>query len=1247
VAAVTDSVQDLRNYGVADGRPAVVLMLYKQPDANIIDAVDRVRALIPFLQASIAAAIDLKVVSDRSPTIRASLREMQRTLLISVALVFGVVFLFLRSLRATIIPSIAVPVSLAGTFVVMHLAGLSLNNISLMALIVATGFVVDDAIVVLENIARHIERGRSVLEASLEGVREVAFTVISISISLVAVFIPILLMGGIIGRLFREFAIVMTAAIGVSMLVSLSTTPMMCAVLLRPRPPRRPRPRLIRWLRLPATLAMRGYHRSLAWALRYQPLVLAALVGVIAFNVHLYSTIAKGFFPQQDTGRIIGFIRADQATSFQAMQSRLDRFLEIVRADPAVEAVTGFTGGSTRNSAQMFIALKPLAERQVAADRVVARLRGRLAREPGASLFMVPVQDIRVGGRQASSQYQFTLQADEFEVLREWEPRVRRALSRLPELVDIDSDVQDRGRQTSLVIDRDAVARLGLSVRTIDATLNNAFGQRQIGVIYNPLNQYRVVLELAPEFTQSPETLRSLIFISGTGERIPLTDFARIEETAAPLSVSHQSGTPASTISFNLAPGVSLSQASAAIQDAVLSSGAPASVRGTFQGTARAFAQSLDQQPLLILAAIVAIYLVLGVLYESLVHPITILSTLPSAGVGALLALKWFNTEFSIIAMIGVILLIGIVKKNAIIMIDFAISRQRRTGIGPGAAIYAAARLRLRPIMMTTAAALCGAIPLAVGVGDGAELRQPLGMSILGGLVLSQLLTLYTTPVVYVAIDRLRSGAQWLARKAWSGPARGATALVVLMTMTLLAGCAGGPRAPVTPPLPPLAASADFRHAGLFKPAIERVSVAQDWWTLYQDDALNALQRRLPAGNPNLAASLAQVRIAQAALEASRAPLLPLVGAGFSATRAEAATAAASGSAFTPSFSVSWEVDLWGRLGQQVDAAQARLDASEFDRQALQLSLQALLTQTWLSLRAAQTQLALLDDTIQAYQRSLNMTQDRYRVGIVPATDVAQAQTQLKSAQAQAAEVAGSRTLLENALAVLVGEVPAALQVEAARGLPDPPEVPLQLPAELLRRRPDVAAAERRTVAAAAQAGVASAAFFPTVTLGANGSLRAGTLADLLAVPPLFWSLGPSLALAAFDGGARKAALASAQASLEQAAAQYRQVVLSAIQEVEDNLALSTALNRQSQLLEESLVEARRALELTLNQYRAGTVSYLNVVAAQTTALSVERSLLDSRSRRLAASNQLLKNLAGGWGRPQTTAPSARDSTGR
>ncbi|MDO8280414.1 MAG: efflux RND transporter permease subunit, partial [Burkholderiaceae bacterium] len=677
VAEVIDSVQDVRNYGVADGKPSILLILTKQPGANVIEAVDKVYALLPQLRASIPAAIDLKVVSDRTPTIRSSLREMERALAIAVGLVILVVFLFLRSARVALIPSVAVPVSLAGTFGVMYLCGYSLDNLSLMALTVATGFVVDDAIVVVENITRHMERGKTALQASIDGAREIGFTVVSISLSLIAVFLPILLMGGIVGRLFREFAVVLSAAILVSMVVSLTTTPMMCAALLKPPGPPSARSRLSLWAERMQRAMLRGYRRTLAWALRHQPVTLLLLLLVIVLNVYLYTVIPKGFFPQQDTGRIAGFIQADQSTSFQAMQLRLDRFLSIVQRDPAVESVTGFTGGSRRNTAQMFLTLKPLAERKVSADQVVARLRVQLAREPGANLFLVPVQDIRIGGRQANAQYQYTLQADDLADLRTWEPRIRRALMEVRELADVNTDQQDRGLQTSLVIDREAAARLGLSVRAIDNTLNNAFGQRQVGVIYNPLNQYRVVMEIAPKYLQSPESLRSLYFISNTGQRVPLSAFARLELTNTPLAVNHQGGAPASTISFNLPLDVSLSQATEAVNSAIAELGVPVSVRGTFQGTARAFAQSLDSQPLLILAALVAIYLVLGILYESLIHPITILSTLPSAGVGALLALMMFNTEFSIIALIGVILLIGIVKKNAIMMIDFAITRQR------------------------------------------------------------------------------------------------------------------------------------------------------------------------------------------------------------------------------------------------------------------------------------------------------------------------------------------------------------------------------------------------------------------------------------------------------------------------------------------------------------------------------------------------------------------------------------------
>ena len=769
VASVRDSVQDIRNYGVANGKPAIVMFVMKEPGANIIDTVQRVRALLPHLQASIPAAINLQVLSDRTPTIRASLREVERTLAIAVGLVVMVVLLFLRNWRATLLPTVAVPVSLAGTLGVMYLGGYSLDNLSAMALTVATGFVVDDAIVVVENIMRYRERGVSSVQAALRGAREIGFTVVSISISLIAVFLPILLMGGVMGRLFREFAVVLTAAILVSMLVSLTTTPMMAAHLLgessdkeakRTRAVRPLRPWLQWLLRSARTFAIgarNSYRRCLRWTLRHQCITLLSLAAVIGLNFYLYATIAKTFFPQQDTGVIVGGVQADQDSSFQIMQRRVDSFVRILMSDPAVANVSGSTGGGQRNSANFYITLKPLAERNISADGVVARLRGKLSHEPGASLFLVPAQDIRTGGRQSNSQYQYTVQADSLEELRSWAPRIRAAMTRIPEITDIDSDQQDAGLQTTVTIDRDAVARLGVSINNVDTTLNNAFGQRQVGVIYNPLNQYRVVMELAPEYLVGPEILDRLMIISSSGAQVPLSAVAHIETTNTPLAVNHQSGTPAATISFNLAPGTALSEGSAAIAQSVARLGAPVSVRGSFQGTANAFAQSLSSQPVLIGAALVAIYLVLGILYESLIHPLTILSTLPSAGVGALLALQLFKTEFSIIALIGVILLIGIVKKNAIMMIDFAIARQRAGRIGSGPAIYRAACLRLRPILMTTLAAIFAAVPLALGTGDGAEMRQPLGIAIMGGLVLSQLLTLFTTPVVYVLMDRLRS----------------------------------------------------------------------------------------------------------------------------------------------------------------------------------------------------------------------------------------------------------------------------------------------------------------------------------------------------------------------------------------------------------------------------------------------------------------------------------------------------------
>ena len=764
VALVRDGPQDERNMAVANGKPSILLIIFRSPGANIIETVDRVRGMLPQLRSWLPESADLSLRMDRSQTIRASLREVEKTLVIAVALVVLVVFLFLRNARATVIPAVAAPVSLIGAFIVMYLCGYTLDNLSLMALTIATGFVVDDAIVVLENIVRRVELGETPLRAALRGAREVGFTVVSISLSLVAVFAPILFMGGVMGRLFREFAVVLTAAVLVSMVVSLTATPMMCAHLLRrgdgagkeddggPVAGARRYAAHV-WGRVLQGMQS-GYERSLAVALRHRTLTLLSLLVVLAVNVWLYLIIPKGFFPQQDTGVIMGGMRADQSASYQKIVEKLPRLMEIIRSDPAVAQVSGHISGA-RGGGGIFIALKPLKERRVTADAVIARLRGRLSSEPGIQIFLQAAQDIMMGGRSARAQYQYTLHADDLTSLRRWGRRLQEELTGIPLLKDVDSDIEERGLQTVLDVDRDSLARYGLTMRDVDDALNNAFGQRQVSTMYRDKNQYRVVLEYVPSWLEGEDALQK-VYLRGRDGLIPLLSVASAGPGFAPLAVSHQGQFAAVTLAFNLAPGASLSQAQAAIDEARVRIGMPSSVTGSFQGTAKMFSEALQNQVILILATLAALYIVLGVLYESLVHPLTILSTLPSAGGGALLALLLCGMEFSVIALIGVLLLCGIVKKNAIMMIDVALDAMRVSGQRPEEAIVTACHRRFRPIMMTTAAALFGALPLALGQGDGAEIRQPLGVTIAGGLCLSQVLTLYTTPAVFLFMDGVR-----------------------------------------------------------------------------------------------------------------------------------------------------------------------------------------------------------------------------------------------------------------------------------------------------------------------------------------------------------------------------------------------------------------------------------------------------------------------------------------------------------
>ena len=1237
VASVQDGVANVRTAGYLNGKPSIPIIILRTPGANIIDTVDRIKAALPSLQASIPAGINCELVLDRTTTIRASVREIERTLLISIALVILVVFIFLRSPRATLIPAIVVPVSLIGTFGVMYLCGYSLDNLSLLALTISTGFVVDDAIVVIENVSRHLENGLTPMQAALRGSREVGFTVLSMSLSLVAVFLPLLLMGGIVGRLFREFAVVLSTAILVSLVVSLTTTAMMCSRLLRPHAPE-DHGRLYRAGENVFRRILGTYERCLQVVLRHPAATMLVLLVTIAVNVFLFIIVPKGFFPQQDNGTIAGGVQGAQDVSFPAMQSATARFVNLVKADPAVQNAIAFTGGfGAANSGFVFVALKPLAERGLRADAVIARLRPKLNAVPGASLFLQAGQDLRIGGRQSNAQYQYTIQSDNISDLLKWGPTLLAQVKKLPGFTEVNTDQQNDGLQASLVYDRPTAARLGISPETIDNTLYDAFGQAQVSLMFTAMNQYPVIMEVARQFWQGPQGLES-VYLRATNATavVPLNTLAHYRPTTAPIAVNHQGQFPAVTISFNLVPGFALSDAEREIHQMEQQIKMPETVHSGFAGTFQAYQQSLANEFILILAALLAVYIVLGILYESYIHPVTILSTLPSAGVGAVLAMLIFREDLNVIAIIGILLLIGLVKKNAILMVDFAITAEREGGKSSRDAIYEACRLRFRPIMMTTLCAIFGALPLILSNATGSELRRPLGITIIGGLILSQVLTLFTTPVVYLYLDRLRLLWERLPRRR--NRARLALQPAALAALLSLAGLVTGCNFAPHYVKPTVATPAAFREMTPAQAAAtEGWKTAEpnddalrgQWWEMFGDTNLNALESQVAVSNQTVVAALENFLAARAVVKQTRSEFYPTAGIGPSVTRSHA-----NDQTFTEyslPVDASWAPDFWGSIRNSYRVSKYAAQASQADLENTRLTVQSELAADYFTLRSLDSQRLLLDSTVNAYRDSLALTRVLNKTGIDSDQDVAQAETQLTTTEAQATDLGIQRAQMEHAIALLIGRPASAFTLATNALTAKPAAIPFGVPSQLLERRPDIAAAERAVAGANAQIGVARAAYFPTITLSGSAGYQSESTANLFSGPALVWSVGGTLAETIFDAGRRRAVTEQARANYRGTVANYRETVLAAFQAVEDNLSTLRILSQELRQQNDAVASSQRYLNLAVDRYRLGVDSYLNVITAQTTLLSNQRTALNLQLEQMTASVQLINALGGGW----------------